>query len=50
MKKAETSLPELLPVRLVSHHLRSLGLLMRDLKEDTLVLEDLDNTNSRTPP
>ncbi|MCP4130903.1 MAG: hypothetical protein GY754_07960 [bacterium] len=34
----------LLPVRLVSHHMRLLGLLLRGAGEDTLVLVDYDNT------
>ena len=35
---------ELLPVRLVSHHLRLLGLLRRGETSDTLVLVDCDRS------
>ena len=34
----------LIPVRLVSHHMRLLGILYRADQEDTLVLVDFDNT------
>ena len=34
----------LIPVRLVSHHMRLLGVLRRARKEDTLVLVDYDDT------
>jgi len=39
-----SDLESLLPVRLVSHHMRLLGLLHRDKSEDTLVLVDFDDT------
>ncbi len=39
-----TPLEKLIPVRLVSHHLRLLGLLQRGETEDTLVLVDYDNS------
>jgi hypothetical protein len=39
-----TPLSELLPVRLVSHHMRLLGLLWQREEEDTLILVDYDNT------
>ena len=39
-----TPLDSLLPVRLVSHHLRLLGLLHRGNSHDTLVLVDFDDT------
>jgi hypothetical protein len=35
---------ELIPVRLVSHHMRLIGLLKRAKTEDTLVLVDYDDT------
>ncbi len=35
---------DLIPVRLVSHHLRLLGVLKHDEKSDTLVLVDYDDT------
>jgi len=38
----EKELP--IPVRLVSHHLRLLGLLKHDKNEDTLMLVDFDDT------
>lgn len=40
----ETPLAELLPVRLVSHHLRLLGVLARGETEDWLVLVDCDRS------
>jgi hypothetical protein len=40
----ETSLAELLPVRLVSHHLRLLGVLARGERDDWLVLVDCDRS------
>ena len=43
-KALKTSLERLLPVRLVSHHIRLLGLLKQGAEEDTLVLVDYDNT------
>lgn len=40
----DAPLEALLPVRLVSHHLRLLGLLKRETAGDTLVLVDMDDT------
>jgi hypothetical protein len=40
----DTPLAELLPVRLVSHHLRLLGVLARGESEDWLVLVDCDRS------
>jgi len=40
----ETNLSDLLPVRLVSHHMRLLGLLKKDDIADILVLVDYDDT------
>lgn len=40
----DTSLEDLLPVRLVSHHMRLLGLLKKDDHADILVLVDYDDT------
>ena len=37
-------LPDLLPVRLVSHHMRLLGVLAQQADRDTLVLVDYDDT------
>ena len=42
-----TPLASLIPVRLVSHHLRLLGLLHREDAQDTLVLVDYDDTKGR---
>lgn len=42
-----TPLGSLVPVRLVSHHLRLLGLLQREEARDTLVLVDYDDTKER---
>ncbi len=39
-----TPLPHLLPVRLVSHHMRLLGVLARKADGDWLVLVDCDRT------
>lgn len=38
----EAKLEELVPVRLVSHHMRLLGVLARDVDEDRLALVDCD--------
>lgn len=43
-KALETNLSDLLPVRLVSHHMRLLGLLKKNENEDILVLVDYDDT------
>ncbi len=40
----DTSLEDLLPVRLVSHHMRLLGLLKKNEHADILVLVDYDDT------
>ena len=40
----DVALEDLLPVRLVSHHMRLLGVLHRGENEDTLVLVDYDDT------
>lgn len=39
-----TTLDEVVPVRLVSHHMRLLGLLHRRVGDDVLVLVDYDDT------
>jgi len=39
-----TSIDRLIPVRLVSHHMRLLSLLHRQEDKDELVLVDYDNT------
>ena len=43
-EKLGSSLNDLIPARLVSHHMRLLGLLQSSNEEDTLVLVDYDNT------
>ena len=43
-KALETNLKDLLPVRLVSHHMRLLGLLKKNNQADVLVLVDYDDT------
>jgi len=40
----DTTVETLCPVRLVSHHMRLLGVLKRDVEEDSLVLVDYDDT------
>ena len=44
-KALSTKLDALIPVRLVSHHMRLLGLLRRGETEDTLVLVDYDDSD-----
>ena len=46
-KALGASLESLIPVRLVSHHLRLLGVLHRGATGDTLVLVDYDDTGKR---
>ena len=43
-KALGTKLEDLLPVRLVSHHMRLLGLLNKNVQADILVLVDYDDT------
>ena len=43
-KALMTNLEDLLPVRLVSHHMRLLGLLKKNNQADVLVLVDYDDT------
>ncbi|MGD2151587.1 MAG: hypothetical protein PVJ20_14410 [Desulfobacterales bacterium] len=43
-KELNINITSLLPVRLVSHHMRLLGVLMKGTTEDTLVLIDYDDT------
>ena len=42
-----TGLDELIPVRLVSHHMRLLGVLFRDQDGDKLILVDYDNSENK---
>ncbi len=43
-EQLHVTIDNLIPVRVVSHHMRLLGLLKVDQTEDTLVLVDYDNT------
>ena len=45
-KALECPLNKLIPVRLVSHHMRLLGVLARDKNIDRLILVDFDNSKS----